>query len=192
MNNSANYFANQSDEDLLSKLVGVRQTRKHYRGTLTPLFSPSDEGAAPERCLVARELVRRWLGEQLESGPILSSPTTVRDFLRVHFANQQHESFVSLYLDAQHQLIATEESFRGTLTQTAVYPREIVRAALRHNAAAVIFSHNHPSGVAEPSRADETLTSALKQALVLVDVKVLDHFVIGASSVLSFAERGLL
>lgn len=136
--------------------------------------------------------MRRWLGEQLENGPILSSPTTVRDFLRVHFANQQHESFVTLYLDAQHRLIATEESFRGTLTQTAVYPREIVRAALRYNAAAVIFSHNHPSGVAEPSRADEALTSALKQALVLVDVKVLDHFVVGLSSVLSFSERGLL
>lgn len=192
MNNNANYFANRSDEDLLSKLVGVRQARKHYRGTLTPLFSPSDEGAAPERCLIARELVRRWLGEQLESGPILSSPTAVRDFLRIQFSQQQYESFVTMFLDAQHRLISTEESFRGTLTQTAVYPREIVRAALRHNAAAVIFSHNHPSGVAEPSRADEALTSALKQALALVDVKVLDHFVVASSSVLSFAERGLI
>lgn len=193
MNNSANYFANQSDEDLLSKLVGVRQVRKHYKGTLTPLFSPSDADAVPpERFMVARELVRRWLGEQLERGPILTNPTAVRDFLRIHFANQQYESFITLYLDAQHQLIAPEESFRGTLTQTSVYPREIVRAALRYNAAAVIFSHNHPSGVAEPSRADEALTSALKQALAMVDVKVLDHFVVASSSVLSFAERGIL
>ncbi len=142
--------------------------------------------------MVARELVRRWLGEQLERGPALSSPTAVRDLLRIHFSNQQYESFVTMFLDAQHRLISTEESFRGTLTQTAVYPREIVRAALRHNAAAVIFSHNHPSGVAEASRADEALTSALKQALALVDVKVLDHMIVAGADISSFAEKGLL
>lgn len=186
-------YAAMSDAELVRRLIGQRAAQKLYRGTLAPLFATSDGNSEPpERCLVARELVRRWLGEQLESGPILSSPTAVRDFLRIQFAHQQHESFVTMFLDAQHRLIATEESFRGTLTQTAVYPREIVRAALRHNAAAVVFSHNHPSGVAEPSRADEALTNALKQALVLVDVRVLDHFVIGVTSVLSFAERGLL
>lgn len=186
-------YSNQSDQELLAKLIGVEQTRKHYRGSLTPLFAPSDwDAKPPERLMVVRELVRRWLSEQLESGPIFSNPAAVRDYLRVQFAQQQHESFVSMYLDAQHRLITAEESFRGTLTQTAVYPREIVRAALKHNAAAVVFSHNHPSGIAEPSRADEALTSALKQALALVDVKVLDHFVVGSSSVLSFAERGLL
>lgn len=146
----------------------------------------------PEQFLVARELVRRWLGEQLERGPILTNPTAVKDFLRIHFANQQYEGFVTMFLDAQHRLIATEESFRGTLTQTSVYPREIVRAALRHNAAAVIFSHNHPSGVAEPSRADEALTKALKQALALVDVKVLDHMIVAGADISSFAEKGLL
>jgi len=97
-----------------------------------------------------------------------------------------------VFLDAQHRVLASEELFRGTLTQTSVYPREIVKAALRHNAAAVIFAHNHPSGVAEPSRADEMLTTALKQALALVDVKVLDHFIVAGGSVISFAERGLL
>jgi DNA repair protein RadC len=100
--------------------------------------------------------------------------------------------FLVVFLDAQNRLIAAEEMFRGTLTQTSVYPREIVKRSLAHNAAAVIFAHNHPSGLAEPSRADELLTSTLKQALALVDVKVLDHFVVGVASALSFAERGLL
>jgi len=92
----------------------------------------------------------------------------------------------------QHRLIAAEEMFRGTLAQTSVYPREVVKAALRHNASAVVFAHNHPSGVAEPSRADELLTAALKQALALVDIKTLDHFVVGGNKTISFAERGLL
>ena len=193
MTAKAPIYAAMPDAELVRRLIGHRAAQKFYRGTLTPLFSTADGNPEPpERCLVARELVKRWLGEQLEIGPFLSSPTAVRDFLRIHFAQQQHETFVTMFLDAQHRLIAAEESFRGTLTQTAVYPREIVRAALRHNAGAVIFSHNHPSGVAEPSRADEALTSALKQALALVDVKVLDHFVVASSSVLSFAERGLL
>lgn len=193
MTAKAPIYAAMPDAELVRRLIGHRAAQKLYRGTLAPLFSTSDGNPEPpERCLVARELVKRWLGEELGRGPILSSPTAVRDFLRIQFAQQQYESFVTLYLDAQHRLIAPEESFRGTLTQTSVYPREIVRAALKHNAAAVIFSHNHPSGVVEPSRADEALTNALKQALSLVDVRVLDHFVVASSSVLSFAERGLL
>lgn len=193
MTAKAPIYAAMPDVELVRRLIGHRDARKLYRGTLAPLFSTADGNPEPpERCLVARELVKRWLEEELGRGPILSSPTAVRDFLRIHFANQQYESFVTLYLDAQHRLIAPEESFRGTLTQTSIYPREIVRAALKHNAAAVIFSHNHPSGVAEPSLADEALTNALKQALSLVDVRVLDHFVVASSSVLSFAERGLL
>jgi DNA repair protein RadC len=103
-----------------------------------------------------------------------------------------HEVFVVVFLDAQHRVVASEELFRGTLTQTSVYPREVVKRALHHNAAAVILAHNHPSGVAEPSRADEALTAALKQALGLVDVRVLDHFVVAGDGALSFAERGLL
>lgn len=187
----ANY-ANLSDMDLLGMLIGIRESRKIYHGSLQPLFSPSDKGEPQEKCAVARELVKRWLSEELQRECLLSAPSSVRDYLRVCFANQEHESFMVLYLDAQNRLIRGEELFRGTLTQTSVYPREVVKGALRHNAAAVILAHNHPSGVAEPSRADETLTQALKTALALVDVKVLDHFIIAGACSLSFAERGLL
>jgi DNA repair protein RadC len=107
-------------------------------------------------------------------------------------ADREHEVFVVLFLDAQNRLIACEEMFRGTLTQTSVYPREVLKMALKHNAAAVIFAHNHPSGVAEPSRADEMLTQALKQSLAMVDCRTLDHFVVGGTSITSFAERGLI
>ena len=132
------------------------------------------------------------LATRLKHGTALSSPGAVRDYLRLLLHNREHEVFVVVLLDAQNRVLATEEVFRGTLTQTSVYPREIVKVALRYNAAAVIFAHNHPSGIAEPSRADELLTQTLKQALALVDIKVLDHFVIGGDSALSFAERGLL
>lgn len=124
--------------------------------------------------------------------PTLNSPQAVRDYLRLKIADREHEVFVCLFLDSQHRLIAAEELFRGTLAQTSVYPREVVKAALRHNCAAVILAHNHPSGVAEPSRADELLTQALKQALALVDIRTLDHFVVAGVNVISFAERGLL
>ena len=123
---------------------------------------------------------------------MLNSPAVVRDFLRLHFAGYEYESFVVIFLDSQHRVIASQELFRGTLTQTSVYPREVVKAALRVNAAAVIFSHNHPSGIAEPSQSDRMLTDALKQALSLMDVKVLDHLIIAGSECLSFAERGLI
>ena len=117
----------------------------------------------------------------------------VRDYLKAHLAPLRHEVFFALWLDAQNRLLVGEELFRGTLTQTSVYPREVVKRALAHNAAAVILAHNHPSGVADPSSADERLTRELKQALALVDVKVLDHFIVaGNASPLSFAERGCL
>jgi DNA repair protein RadC len=140
----------------------------------------------------ALELSRRALREDLSARDVLSSPRAVRDYLRLALAGRPHEVFVVLLLDAQHRVIACEELFRGTLTQTSVYPREVVKCALRHNAAAVIFAHNHPSGVAEPSHADEILTRSLKSALGLVDVQVLDHFVVAGSATTSFAERGLL
>lgn len=138
------------------------------------------------------EMARRALGETLRSGDALSSPGAVRDFLRLTLAGRDHEVFVCVLLDAQNRVIACEELFRGTLTQTSVYPREVVKCALARNAAAIIFAHNHPSGVAEPSHADQILTQTLKQALALVDIKVLDHFIVAGSSALSFAERGLL
>jgi DNA repair protein RadC len=185
-------MARYSDVELLGKLIGAEESRRLYRGSLQPLFSQDDNGTPYEICAAARELVSRWLNEELSRDCCLSSPAGVRDYLRLHFAGQEHESFVVLFLDAQNRLIAASELFRGTLTQTSVYPREIVKEALRQNAAALIFAHNHPSGIAEPSRADEMLTSSLTQALALVDVRVLDHFVIAGSNTLSFSERGIL
>ncbi len=122
----------------------------------------------------------------------LADPNAVKDYLRLKLAPKDHEVFAVVFLDAQNRVIECEEMFRGTLTQTSVYPREVVKAALVHNAAAVILAHNHPSGSATPSRADEMLTQTLKQALALVDVRVLDHLVVTAGEVLSLAERGLM
>lgn len=170
-------------------------------GSLSALAGASSESFCAEPGLgpakyallkAALEIARRTLREKLEAGTALSGPGAVRDYLRLMLHGRPHEVFVAVFLDAQHRVTASEELFRGTLTQTSVYPREVVKRALHHNAAAVIFAHNHPSGVAEPSRADELLTQALKQALGLVDVRVLDHFVVAGDGALSFAERGLL
>lgn len=126
-------------------------------------------------------------------GDCLSSPGAVRAFLMMHLAELEHEVFVAMFLDSHHRLIAWRQLFRGTLTQTSVYPREVVKEALRMNAGAVIFAHNHPSGLNEPSRADEILTQSLKSALAVVDVRVLDHLIVaGRAEPLSFVERGLL
>ena len=132
------------------------------------------------------------LATRIKHGDALGSPGAVRDYLQLLLHDREHEVFVVVLLDSQNRVLAIEELFRGTLTQTSVYPREVVKLALQGNAAAVILAHNHPSGVTEPSRADELLTTALKQALALVDIKVLDHFIITAAVALSFAERGLL
>ena len=132
------------------------------------------------------------LERRARSDNVLTSPAAVRDYLRLLLADREHEVFVAVFLDAQHRVIRFEEIFRGTLTQTSVYPREIVKAALAANAAAVVFAHNHPSGVAQPSHADELLTRQLKDALSLVEVRVLDHFVVAGHQALSFAERGLI
>jgi DNA repair protein RadC len=140
----------------------------------------------------ALELARRSMEETLREKPALTSPGAVRDYLRLALGRREHEVFVCIWLDAQHRVIDVDEPFRGTLTQTSVYPREIVKAALARNAAAVIFAHNHPSGAAQPSQADELLTRNLKEALALVDVKVLDHFIVAGAQAISFAERGLL
>lgn len=138
------------------------------------------------------ELARRSLREGLRSGSALTSPGAVRDYLRLALSTRNHEVFVVLFLDAQHRVMRIAELFRGSLTQTSVYPREVVKAALAANAAAVIFAHNHPSGVAQPSQADELLTRQLRDALALVEVRVLDHFIVAGNQTLSFAERGLL
>jgi DNA repair protein RadC len=138
------------------------------------------------------EMARRALGEEMRQGDALASPAAVRDYLRLALAGKAYEVFCVVFLDTQHRVLAVEELFRGTLTQTSVYPREVVKRALAHNAAALILAHNHPSGLAEPSRADETLTQTLKSALALVDVAIIDHFIVGNGCALSFAERGLL
>ncbi len=155
----------------------------------------AQRGVGPTRAAQFKamgEFVRRAMLEEVASRGALASPDAVRDYLRLTLSALPHEAFMALFLDSQNRLLAARELFRGTLAQTSVYPREVVKAALAHNAAGVIFAHNHPSGVAEPSRADELLTVALKQALALVDIRTLDHFVVAGSRVVSFAERGLL
>ena len=174
----------------LAELFGLRVMRREKPIGVAEEVLPY---AMPDRLMAARELLRRALEEDFEgSSDSLSSPASVRDYLRLFLGGQEFESFVALWLDAQHRLIAGMELFRGTLTQTSVYPREVVKRGLALNAAAVIFAHNHPSGVAEPSQSDRMLTDALKQALSLVDIRVLDHFIVADTTVMSFAERGLI
>lgn len=180
----------------------ARDLLKRFDGSLGRLAEASLErlaevsgiGTAKAAQLKASfELSRRALSQEMADRDAFTAPGAVRQWLRLKLAGRPHEVFMALWLDAQNRLIEAQELFTGSLTQTSVYPREVVKAALAHNAAAVILAHNHPSGVAEPSRADELLTRALKDALALVDVKVLDHFVVaGNASPLSFAERGLL
>lgn len=162
--------------------------------SLKELASISGIGQAKAAQLKASfELARRALNQEMTQRDTLSSPGRVRDWLRLHLATRPHEVFMALWLDTQNRLLKAEELFAGTLTQTAVYPREVVKAALSQNAAAVILAHNHPSGIAEPSTADGLLTRNLKDALAMVDVRLLDHFIVaGNTPPLSFAEKGLL
>ena len=149
-----------------------------------------DGNSAEENELIAQAVA--VLSRRMREKDHLDSPSSVRDYLMLTLSGKKHEVFVLLLLDAQNRVLHCEELFRGTLTQTSVYPREVVKEALMHNAAGVILCHNHPSGACEPSRADELLTQTLKSALALVDVRVLDHFVVAGDASISFAERGLL
>ncbi len=150
-------------------------------------------GTAKRAQLVAvLELARRALAEKLKDKTMFDTPQAVRDYLQLQLGSRPHEIFAVLFLDSQHRLIALEELFRGTLTQTSVYPREVVVRALALNAASVVLAHNHPSGSAKPSRADEALTQTIKAALALIDVRVLDHFVVTSTLAVSMAELGLL
>lgn len=180
----------------------ARELIDQFDGDLAQLVSASSKtlaklpGIGPAKAALlsaSLELARRTLINPMKERNALSSPQAVRDWLRLSLGGLQHEVFVALWLDAQNRLIATEEIFRGTLTQTSVYPREVVKRALACNAGAVILAHNHPSGLAEPSTADQMLTSTLKQTLGLIDVKVLDHFIVtSGTEPFSFAERGLI
>ena len=142
--------------------------------------------------LCGLRLARELLAEELRPGEAFRSMYAVSDYLKLHFAGQAHESFAVLFLDAHHTLVAFEDLFRGTLTQTGVYPREVLKRALQHNAAAVILAHNHPSGEVEPSAADQMVTNQLKEALAYIDVRVLDHLVVAGNHAVSMAERGLV
>lgn len=176
--------------DLLTEFGSLNGIFNASRDALTAVHGMGDSKYVQVQAIF--EMARRALSEQMRQRDALTSPQQVRDFLCLKLGGMTREVFVVLFLDAQNRVMAQEEMFAGTLTQTSVYPREVVKRALHHNSAAVIFAHNHPSGVAEPSRADELLTKALKDALALVDVRVLDHFVIAGNAALSFAERGLL
>ena len=158
-----------------------------------PLKSIKGLGPAKRAEIVAvLELARRALAEELKEKTVFSTPQALRDYLQLQLSSRPYEVFAVLFLDAQHRLIALEELFRGTLAQTSVYPREVVVRALALNAASVVLAHNHPSGSAQPSRADEAITKTLKAALSLIDVQVLDHFVVTVSKATSMAEMGLL
>lgn len=180
----------------------ARDLLTHFGGSLADLANaPASElakvhGFGPAKAAqlsATLELARRALAEEMKGRDLLSSPNAARDWLKLKLGGLAHEVFGALWLDAQNRLIGWDELFRGTLTQTSVYPREVVKQALTRNAAAVILAHNHPSGLAEPSAADEALTRNLREALGLVDVRVLDHFIVaGRAAPLSFAERGLL
>jgi DNA repair protein RadC len=168
----------------------IPSTESFYAGLL--LVRDHDGSYRPASADEVLRQARQMISRRVRRGAAMSSPEAVKDYLRVRMAGLEHEVFTVLFLDAQNRLIEVKDMFRGTVTQTSVYPREVVKEALSLNAAAVILAHNHPSGLAEPSRADEFLTQTLKSALALVDVRVLDHLVVAAADTVSFAERGLI
>ncbi|MES2537357.1 MAG: DNA repair protein RadC [Pseudomonadota bacterium] len=200
-----------SDAELLAVFLRVGVAGKNavelgrdmvgHFGSLTALFSATltdfsvVNGLGPAKFAqfqAVLELARRAIGEELRTGVVLGSPQAVKQYLQLLLGGKPYESFAVLFLDVKNRLISSEELFRGTLTHTSVYPREVVKAALGHNAASVLLAHNHPSGTSQPSAADRTLTQTLKDALALVDVRVLDHFIVAGAHVYSFAENGHL
>jgi DNA repair protein RadC len=201
-----------SDTELLALLLRTgtpgrcvfqmaEEVLQRFSGLAGLLHASSDElrainglGGKAKRSelLAVLELARRAIAEQLRARAVFGSPDAVKNYLQLHLGRRPHEVFAALFLDAQNRLIAMEELFRGTLTQTSVYPREVVLKALHHHAAALVLAHNHPSGTVQPSRADEALTQTLKAALALVDVRVLDHVIVAPGQALSMAEKGLV
>ena len=170
-------------------------------GSLNGIFAATEHelsqihGIGPSKYVQLQaifEMSQRALSEQLQQRDVFTSPQAVRDYLVLKLGGLTREVFLVLFLDTQNRLLASEEMFSGSLSETSVYPREVLKRALHHNAAAVIFAHNHPSGIAKQSQADELLTKQLKQALALVDVRVLDHFIVAGNNMLSFSQKGLL
>jgi len=183
---------------LICELLAPPHTAAVSDALATYTSSNSSSALAPGDALVkhklavAREILLRDLVAQMQSGPVLSSPDAVRVWLQLRCAELEHEVFIVMYLDVQNHLIQDELIFRGTLTHTSVYPREVVKSALAHNAASLILAHNHPSGHPEPSAADRVLTTQLATVLSMVDVRVIDHFIVAGNRIVSFAEQGLL
>lgn len=191
----------RSTRDLLIDLIGERHTNVLYHNNLRQLFYANEAPAhyentatkrAHRKLLVARELINRCFAEELPKRSTMSSAAEVRGYLQLQMAPLEREVFVCLFLDTRHRVLDYETIAIGTIDSATVHPREIVKAVLRRNAAAVIFAHNHPSGVTEPSSADRTLTRRLIDALKLIDVRVLDHFVVSTEGIVSFSEQGLL
>jgi DNA repair protein RadC len=176
--------------DLLQRFGGLRQLLEADEQDFCE--SPGLGPAKYVQLQAVLELGRRYLETTLQRGDALQSVADTRRYLTAKLRHEPHEVFACLFLDNRHRVLAFEELFHGTIDGASVHPRQIVKRALYHNAAALILAHNHPSGVAEPSRADEQITLCLKEALALVDVRVLDHFIIGDGEVISFAERGLI
>jgi DNA repair protein RadC len=176
--------------DLLKSLGSLRQLIAADRARFCALAGMGVARYAELQA--AAEISRRQLSQSLRAGPLLASPKATRDFLSARLRDLEHEVFCCLFLDKRHRLIQFEELFRGTIDGASVHPREIVKLALQRNAAAVIVSHNHPSGIAEPSQADEMITQRVKEALALVDIRLLDHIIVGDGVSVSLAERGLL
>jgi DNA repair protein RadC len=180
----------QLAQDVLSRFGGLHGL---LSADAQALASIKGLGPAKRAELVAvLELARRALAAQLQEQPVLDAPQAVQDFVRLHLGNKNHEVFAVLFLDARQRLIALEELFRGTLTHTSVYPREVAQRALAHNAAAVVLAHNHPSGDVQASGADKAITKQLQAALALLDVRVLDHVIVSRGQSLSMAQVGLL
>ena len=183
----------QMAEELLDSKLGFGGIAGLLNTTAEDLKRIKGLGPAKRAELVAvLELARRALAEQMQARTVFESPNAVKDYLQLHLAHKTYEVFAVLFVDAQNRMLAMEELFRGTLTQTSVYPREVVLRALHHHASSVVLAHNHPSGGVQPSKADETLTQTLKAALSLVDVRVLDHIIVAKGQTLSMAEQGLI
>jgi DNA repair protein RadC len=181
----------QMAQDLLDRFGGISGLL-HTTAEDLKEFKGLGGNAKRAELIAVLELARRAMAQQLKEREVFGSPGAVKHYLQLHLAARAHEVFAVLFLDAQNRLLAMEELFRGTLTQTSVYPREVVLRALKHGSAAVVLAHNHPSGTVQPSRADEALTQTLKAALALVDVRVLDHVIVAQGEALSMAEKGLL